>query len=123
MPSKKDMMAAIKQDYPNLPDDYVELVLDVYEKDAEYIERLCKQMKKESKHKGIPPVKTQLTLDELDRLSQKHKEDEERWMQELVSYVVPNDADDDVLDSDENKTHIIQDGESNSEISVSVCEQ
>lgn len=66
MPTKSDMKKAVMQDYPHLPTEMIDLVLDLYESDPDYIERLCKEEKK--KMKRVPTPKTQLTLEEFERL-------------------------------------------------------
>lgn len=72
MPTRKDFYEGLKMDYPNLPDDMIHLVIDMYEKDHDWIEQRIKEEKK--KHKGkIPLPKTQLTLSEMETLHEKMK--------------------------------------------------
>lgn len=69
MPSNRaDLMKAIKQDYPTMPDFMIETVLDVYEKDPDYIENWIKEEKKRLKTNRPPQPKTQLTIEEFERL-------------------------------------------------------
>ena len=74
MPTRREMYEAIKRDYGNaLLDDHINLVLDMYEKNPEYIEQLCKEEKK--KHKRVPEPKTRLTLEELEAINKKFEEE------------------------------------------------
>jgi len=68
---KKEMKEAIHADYPNMPSEFLDVFLDMYEKDKEWIEDRIKQQKKI--HKKVPEPKVQLTLEELDRLTEKFK--------------------------------------------------
>lgn len=87
------MYDALKADYGNtVPDEWLHFLLDTYEKDPEYIERLCKDLKNEHKAKGLgkslPPPKTRLTAEELEQLNEKAKEVQEFVLQNNKCYIV-----------------------------------
>ena len=78
MPSRSELMYdAIQRDYPNLPPDFINLVLDMHEKDPEWIESIIKEEKKKTKSNRAPPPKTQITVAELDELNEKWKKEQE----------------------------------------------
>lgn len=69
MPSNRsEMMKAIQSDYPLMPDFLIDLVLDVYEKNPQYIEDWIKEEKKRTKMKHPPAPKHTFTLEDLERL-------------------------------------------------------
>jgi len=73
MVTRREMFEGIKADYPTMPDEFITTFLDMYEKDREWIENRIKTCKKE--HKGkIPEPKSQLTLEEMERLGEKFKD-------------------------------------------------
>lgn len=88
MPTRKEMFEAIKADYgAALLDEHINLVLDLYEKNPEFIERLCKEEKK--KCKRVPEPKTRLTVEELDALNQKFIEEEKVILKENKFIIQP----------------------------------
>lgn len=71
MPVRSEMRKAVAEDYPHLPMDFIDLVLDLHETDPEYIERLCKEEKKRTGSKRAPEPKRQLTVEEFEALFHK----------------------------------------------------
>lgn len=72
MRTRSEMFKSIREDYPNLIPDHINMVLDLYETDSgrDFIEQICKEEKK--KHKGkLPKVKAQLTIQEFEELHKK----------------------------------------------------
>lgn len=104
--SRKELFESIKVDYPNIPDDFLNTFLDVYEKDKDYIEYKIRQEKK--KHKRIPEPRSQMTLEEIEKLHEKFKDvpqgkawveaDETKIYSEdntnVVSTEIPSDGED-----------------------------
>lgn len=89
MVSRKEMYEAIRADYGStIPDEWIQLVLDMYEKQPEYIERLCKDLKKEAKGKSAPPPKTRLTIDEIEHLNKKAEETQQYILEKNNSCIV-----------------------------------
>lgn len=94
MPNRKDMFLAIKNDYGEaLLDDHINLVLDLYEQNPDYIERLCKDLRKQHKKGTFIEPKTRLTVQELDALNQKFKEDEQRIIESNKVSIEPAGVD------------------------------
>lgn len=93
MPTRAELFQAIKQDYPHLFDYMINLVLDLHEKNPDYIEMLIKNEKKSSKTKGAPKVKSGLSIEELDRLNAKFKEQEAEILKSSSATVVPHHQD------------------------------
>ena len=78
MPSRSEMYAAIKRDYGGtVLDDHINLVLDMYEQDTEFIERLCKEEKKKHK-RAAPEPKTRLTLEDFEQIQKRFQEEQAR---------------------------------------------
>ena len=78
MPSRQEMYAAIKRDYGGIVlDDHINLVLDMYEQDTEFIERLCKEEKKKHK-RAAPEPKTRLTMEDFEKIQQKFQQEHAR---------------------------------------------
>lgn len=90
MPSKKEMIDAIKSDYPQMPIDMIHLVLDLNEKDEKFISDVIKEEKKKSK--GIPKVKRQMNIEELDILTQKFKAHEEHILKSNLANIISSDT-------------------------------
>ena len=96
MPSRKEMYDAIRSDYGStIPDEWIQLVLDMYEKQPEYIERLCKDLKKEAKgvdkgrlRQGAPLPKTRLTIEEIEQLNKKAEEVQQYILEKNNSCIV-----------------------------------
>lgn len=65
--TKQRWREQIIAEYPNLHGDMVDSLLDVYDKDKDWLDDQIKVLKKE--HKGRLETKNQLTLDELERLN------------------------------------------------------
>lgn len=86
MPNRQEMHAAIKSDYPQIFDDMIDLVLDLYEKNPTYIEDLIKQEKK--KNKRVPQPKRQLNLEEFEKLHAAAPKPEQQHESPLVSEIV-----------------------------------
>ena len=74
MPSRQEMIEAVRQDYPNLPFDMIDIVLEMHEKNPEYVEALIKAEKQRLKSKRAPEPKVRLTASELDELNEKFLE-------------------------------------------------
>ena len=70
MPSRAEMIEAVRQDYPNLPLDFIDLVLELHEKNPEYIEGLIKAEQKRLKAKRVEP-KNRMSVQELEQLNEK----------------------------------------------------
>ena len=68
------MIESVKTDYPHMPIDFINLVLELHEKDPEYIEGLIKAEKQKLKAKRAPEPKVRLTVEELDELNEKFLE-------------------------------------------------
>lgn len=73
MPTRNEMFQALSADYPNIPSDMLQLLIDLYEKDKDWVEERIKIEKKKCKGR-IPPPKTQLTLEDMEMFSEKMKE-------------------------------------------------
>lgn len=105
MPNRKEMFAAIKSDYSHVPDEFINIILDLHEQNSGYIEDIIKEEKRKNKGK-IPAVKRQLSLEEYERIHAKFKEEEARILLENKSHVIKN----------------IDDGSCDSKEPVPVCE-
>ena len=78
MPSRSEMYAAIKRDYGGtVLDDHINLVLDMWEQDTEFIERLCKEEKKKHK-RAHPEPKTRLTMEDFEQIQKRFQEEQAR---------------------------------------------
>ena len=69
MPTRKEMFEAIVADYPTLPHEFINTLLDLHEKDHDYLETIIKEQRK--KFKRVPEPKTQLSLEEMERIQKK----------------------------------------------------
>ena len=69
MPSRKEIFDSIVADYPTLPHEFIHTLLDLHEKEPEYLEKIIKEQRK--KHKRVPEPKTQLSLEEMERIQKK----------------------------------------------------
>lgn len=67
-PTRSELFKSIKEDYPSVLDDMINMVLDLYETNPDFIEQICKEEKKKTKGR-IPKVKTQLTFEEFEKLN------------------------------------------------------
>ena len=81
-PTRDEMQRSIQLDYPNMPPDFIALVLDMWEKDPLYVQNIIAQEKKKQKLKHAPPPKTQLTVKELEELNEKFKLEQEKILGE-----------------------------------------
>lgn len=66
--TKQKWFEQVKADYPNLHPDMINTILDLYQTDKGYIEKMIKDLKKG--HKGPLEVKNKLTLEELEKLNE-----------------------------------------------------
>ena len=71
---KQELIDAVRQDYPQLPADFITLLLEIHEKDPDYVEGLIKSEKNRLKTKRPPEPKTRLTAQEMDELNAKFQE-------------------------------------------------
>lgn len=85
---KKEMKEAIQLDYPNMPEQFIDLFLDVYEKDPDFIQERIKHEKKI--HKKVPDPKVQLTLEELDKLTEKFNKENPEGKAWVVAHLKEN---------------------------------
>lgn len=77
---KKRWMEQIEDDYPNLPQEMISTILDLYQSDKQFIEDKIKELKKEKKGKTLE-IKNKLSLEEMEKLYEiglKNKEEIER---------------------------------------------
>jgi hypothetical protein len=77
---KKRWFEQIKQDYPNIPDDMISTILDLYQTDKDFIDAKIKELKKENKGKPLE-IKNKLSLEEMEKLYElglKNQEEIER---------------------------------------------
>ena len=78
MPSRSEMYEAIKKDYgATVLDDHINLVLDLWEQDQSFIERLCKEEKKKHK-RAAPEPKTRLTMEDFEQIQKRFQEEQTR---------------------------------------------
>lgn len=91
MPSRKDFFNAIKDEYPNLTDEMINVVLDLNETHPDYISDIIKNERKLSKSKSIPKAKRQINLEELDMLTKKFKEQEINILKTNVAKIISFD--------------------------------
>lgn len=86
MVSKKEMFEAIKVDYPQMPNEMIETVLELNEKDSKFIEDVIKAERK--KYKTIPKVKRQMDINDLDVLTSIFKEKEKDILKNNAATIV-----------------------------------
>lgn len=74
MVSRKELYENIKIDYPNIPNDMIFLLLDLYTNDKDWLDSKIKEEKRKNKYTCPPKPKTQLSLEEVEKLNEKFKD-------------------------------------------------
>lgn len=87
--TKEKWFQQIKSDYGHLHDDMIETILDVYDSDQDWIHEKIKDLKKN--HKGPLSVKTQLTLEELERINEIAEEKREEIEKNFTFGIIRNE--------------------------------
>ena len=67
---KDKWCSQIQAEYPTLPPYFIEMVVDLYEKDKKFLDSIIREEVKKNKGKGPVKPKTQLTIEEFERLNQ-----------------------------------------------------